>query len=75
VLIAARAERLELRERGELAPNTLAARVQSRVYVGSTYEYLLETADGPLRAEAPRELPSPEVQVYLPSESLVVLPP
>jgi hypothetical protein len=43
------------------------------VYVGSTYEYLLETADGPLRAEALYEMPSPDVQVYLPPEALVVL--
>jgi hypothetical protein len=52
----------------------VAARIQSRVYVGSTYEYLLETADGPLRADAPRELPDGEVQVYMPPDGLVVLP-
>jgi len=74
VVLAARAERLDLRERGEPADNTISARVQSRVYVGSTYEYLLETADGPLRADAPREIATPEVEVYLPPEALVVLP-
>jgi iron(III) transport system ATP-binding protein len=74
VVLAARAERLDLRERGEPADNTISARVQSRVYVGSTYEYLLETADGLLRADAPREIATPEVEVYLPPEALVVLP-
>jgi iron(III) transport system ATP-binding protein len=74
VVLVARAERLELREPGEPVANSVAARIQSRVYVGSTYEYLLETADGPLRADAPREMPSAEVQVYLPPDGLVVLP-
>jgi iron(III) transport system ATP-binding protein len=75
IVLAARAERLELLP-GSAMPseNTLAARVQSRVYVGSTYEYLLETADGLLRAEAPREMPTPEVRVYFPPEGLVALP-
>jgi iron(III) transport system ATP-binding protein len=76
VVLAARAERLDLREprdESQSTDNTLAARVKSRVYVGSTYEYLLETADGPLRAEAPREIGGPDVQVYLPPDSLVVL--
>jgi iron(III) transport system ATP-binding protein len=74
VFIAVRAERVELVS-GSSPPsdNTLSARVQSRVYVGSTYEYLLETPDGPLRAESPREMPSPDLQVHLPPESLVVL--
>jgi iron(III) transport system ATP-binding protein len=74
VVLAARAERLDLRERGEPAANCIYARVQSRVYVGSTYEYLLDSDDGPLRADAPREIPTAEVQVYLPAEALVVLP-
>jgi iron(III) transport system ATP-binding protein len=76
VVLAARAERVELHSAPSTAAsaNTLAARVQSRVYIGSTYQYLLDTADGPLRAESPHEMPSPEVHVYLPPESLVVLP-
>ena len=75
VAVAVRAERIELRLAPEpAAANMLAARVQSRVYVGSTYQYLLQTPDGLLRAEAPREMPGPDIQVYLPPDALVVLP-
>jgi iron(III) transport system ATP-binding protein len=74
VVVAIRAERLQLHSAPDPgAQNVLDAHVQSRVYIGSTYEYLLQTADGPLRAEAPREL-GPELQVYLPPDALVVLP-
>jgi iron(III) transport system ATP-binding protein len=73
VVLAVRAERVRLDQSGG-AENTIAARVQSRVYVGSTYQYLLSTPDGLLRVEAPRDVGGPDVRVYLPPEGIVVLP-
>jgi iron(III) transport system ATP-binding protein len=73
VVLAARAERVELREGNAAMANTVSARIKSRVYVGTTYEYLLETADGPLRADAPRDITASDVQVYLPPDARVVL--
>jgi iron(III) transport system ATP-binding protein len=71
VVLAVRAERVRLD--GDSPDNTIPARVQSRVYIGSTYQYLLSTADGLLRVESPRDVSGPEVRVYLPPEGIVVL--
>jgi iron(III) transport system ATP-binding protein len=77
VVLAVRAERVRLGDDaadGEHGENTIAAKIQSRVYIGSTYQYLLSTPDGLLRVEAPRDVSGPEVRVYLPPEGIVVLP-
>jgi iron(III) transport system ATP-binding protein len=71
VVLAVRAERVRLD--GDSPDNSIPARVQSRVYIGSTYQYLLSTADGLLRVESPRDVSGPEVRVYLPPEGIVVL--
>jgi ABC-type Fe3+/spermidine/putrescine transport system ATPase subunit len=72
VLLAVRAERVQLRDTdGE---NSIGARIQSHVYVGSTHQYLLSTPDGMMRVESPREVSGPEVRVHLPPEAIVILP-
>ncbi len=72
VLLAVRAERIVFRPTSE-GDNVLPATVKSWVYVGSAYEYLLQTADGEVRAESPEALAAEEVGLYLPPEALVVL--
>ncbi len=72
VLVAVRAERIAFRPSSD-GDNILPARVKSSVYVGSTYEYLLETADGEVRAESPMPVSEGEIGLYLPPEAIVVL--
>jgi iron(III) transport system ATP-binding protein len=72
VLLAVRAERIEIRGSTD-GGNVLPARVKSFVYVGSTYQYLLETADGEVRAESPQAVGDEELGLYLPPEAVVVL--
>jgi iron(III) transport system ATP-binding protein len=75
VLLAVRAERVQFADDGAAAAdNTIPARVQSRVYLGSTYQYLLTTSDGNMRVDAPREVGGPEVRLRLPPDAIVVLP-
>ncbi|HEY3108741.1 MAG TPA: ABC transporter ATP-binding protein [Chloroflexota bacterium] len=69
VVLAIRAERIEF-DGGE---NAVPARVRSAVYLGTTYQYLVETADAELRIDAPLEVPPGEVTVRLPPEAIVVL--
>jgi iron(III) transport system ATP-binding protein len=73
VLLAVRAERMQFRPPAS-ADNVLSARVKSHVYVGSAYEYLLETAEGELRADSAQAVDGAEVGLYLPPEAIVVLP-
>jgi iron(III) transport system ATP-binding protein len=71
VLLAIRAEKLELHAAEH---NAIEARVHSFVYVGSAYEYLLETADGQIRASSPDAVSGSQIWLYLPSDDIVVLP-
>jgi ABC-type Fe3+/spermidine/putrescine transport system ATPase subunit len=72
VLLAVRAERIQFRPSTE-GDNVLSARVKSWVYVGSAYEYLLETPAGEVRAESPEEVSQEQVGLYLPPDGIVVL--
>jgi iron(III) transport system ATP-binding protein len=72
VLLAVRSERITFRPQTE-GDNVVGARIKSFVYVGSAYEYLLETREGEIRADAPDELHGPEIGLYLPPDAIVVL--
>ena len=58
---------------GPAGHNALGATIRSWVYVGSEYEYMLDTPDGPVRAASPHPVAGPAVQLHLPPESIVVL--
>jgi iron(III) transport system ATP-binding protein len=72
VLLAVRAERIRLQATSN-GENVLRARVKSWVYVGSAYEYLLETGDGDVHAESPEPVDGDEVGLFLPPDAIVVL--
>jgi iron(III) transport system ATP-binding protein len=87
VLLAVRSERIEVRPDGGAAghsagdaagdtmpENTITARIRSFVYVGSAYEYILETPAGQIRVVAPQAIVGPEVALFLPPDAIVVLP-
>ena len=73
VQLAIRAEKIQFRADGAAMANTVPASIRSRVYVGTTYEYLLDTADGAVRVDAPQDISGPAVRLYFPPESIVVL--
>jgi iron(III) transport system ATP-binding protein len=74
VVLAVRAERIAAV--GEAASgNILPGTVRSAVYLGSSYQHLVDTADGQLRVDAPEEIPPGSVQLLLPPDAIVVLPP
>jgi iron(III) transport system ATP-binding protein len=75
VLLAIRSERIEVRpDGGGSTENVISARVKSFVYVGSAYEYILETPEGEIRVATPQAIVGSEVALYLPPDAIVVLP-
>jgi hypothetical protein len=79
VLLAIRSERIDVR--AAEAPsgsahtdNVVSARVTSFIYVGSAYEYILETPEGQIRVATPQAIAGPEVALHLPPDAIVVLP-
>jgi iron(III) transport system ATP-binding protein len=72
VLLAVRAERIRVQPAAN-GDNVLRARVKSSVYVGSAYEYLLQTPEGEVRVDSPEAIADEDVGLYLPADSVVVL--
>jgi iron(III) transport system ATP-binding protein len=72
VLLAIRSERIELG--ADDGDNVIDARIKSFVYVGSAYEYILETSEGEIRASSPESVAGPGVRLHLPPDAIVVLP-
>jgi iron(III) transport system ATP-binding protein len=73
VLLAIRSEKIEA-DPPAGGDNVIPARIKSHVYVGSAYEYILETAEGEIRVATPEPLGGPDVQLYLPPDAIVALP-
>jgi iron(III) transport system ATP-binding protein len=74
VVVAVRAERVELLTSApEGETNLLPATLRSGIYLGASYEYLLSTPWGEVRALSRTPVPGPSVLIRLPPTSLVVL--
>jgi len=73
VVLAIRAERIEVRPTGG-GENVVEARIESHIYLGAAYEYLLATPEGEVRASSPDLVAGPQVYLYLPPDAIVVLP-
>jgi iron(III) transport system ATP-binding protein len=71
VVLAARSERIGI-ARGD-GDNVLSATIRSHVYLGASYQYLVDTPDGSLKVETPRELPNGELRLSLPPDGIVLL--
>ncbi len=72
VALAIRSERIEMAGAGA-RENVLTATARSHVYLGATYQYLVDTPDGTLKVETPRELPARTVRLHLPRNAIVIL--
>src|SRR5207244_10306169 len=57
VNLAVRAERVEPVGPGTPDGNVVAATLRTALYLGASHQYVLDTADGPLRLDTPDELP------------------
>jgi iron(III) transport system ATP-binding protein len=73
VVVAIRAERIELAEPTDSGSNVLHGHVQSFVYLGASYQYLIDTPAGQLRLDSKRPLEGEQVALRLPEAALVVL--
>ena len=72
VVLAVRSERIQMHADGA-TENVVAARIKSSVYAGAEYEYLLDTAEGEMRASSSRPVTGPDVRVHLPPDAIVIL--
>jgi iron(III) transport system ATP-binding protein len=74
VSIAIRSERIRLVPVTEQAANTIPARIASGVYLGSKYQYLVETKAGSMRVETMDAAPGEQVRLAFAPEDLILLP-
>jgi len=79
VQLAIRSERIDVRAAEDPArstdtQNVISAQVQSFIYVGSAYEYVLGTPEGQIRVATPQAIAGRDVALYLPPDAIVVLP-
>jgi iron(III) transport system ATP-binding protein len=74
VTLAIRSERIRFVP-DDAEGNVLPGQVQTAVYLGASYEYMVDTPDGRLRVDAPDEVPAGAARLRLPPEAIVVLAP
>src|SRR5919202_5253074 len=84
VVLAVRSERIRVLDDGEgpgAGQNVLDGRVRSGLYLGASYQYVVETPEGVLRVDTPKELDwrdgqggAAEVRLSIPRDAIVVLP-
>jgi iron(III) transport system ATP-binding protein len=83
VVLAIRSEKIQVQPEGAPATrsatpgdaeNVIPARVTSFIYVGSAYEYILETPGGEIRVATLQAIAGFDVALYLPPDAIVVLP-
>ncbi len=72
VTLAVRSERIDFVEEG--ATNVLPGTVRSSVYLGTTYQYMVDTPDGTLRVDSELEIPSGPARLRLTPDAIAVLP-
>ncbi|MDR7434521.1 MAG: ABC transporter ATP-binding protein [Armatimonadota bacterium] len=73
VIVAVRPQRIRIHTDGPKETNTLPGKVESGLYLGASFQYVLETPVGTLRVEATEPVQG-EVTLYLPPEWCIVLP-
>ena len=84
VVLAVRSERIRGLDAGEgqgAGQKVLDGRVRSGLYLGASYQYVVETPEGVLRVDTPKELDwrdgqggAAEVRLSIPRDAIVVLP-
>lgn len=74
VTLAVRAERVRVASGVDDQHNIVPAEVTGYVYLGSHYQYVVETPAGSVRLEVPDELSIGPLKLSLPPEALLVLP-
>ena len=71
---AIRSERVEvLTEVAATRENTVRAKITSRTYLGSKWQYTVETSGGSLRLEATDAIQGDSLFMYLPPDSIILL--
>jgi iron(III) transport system ATP-binding protein len=71
---AIRSERVEVvSEEASKRENTIKARIVTRTYLGSKWQYLVETAGGSLRLESTDAIQGDDLFMYLPPDSMILL--
>ncbi len=71
---AIRSERLELLPQGAASrENTIKARIANRTYLGSKWQYTVETSGGSLRFESTDPIQSDHFSMVLPPDSILLL--
>ena len=73
VNIAIRSERIRIVPVSDQSPNTIPAKVASGVYLGSKWQYLVETKTGSLRVETMDAAPGEQVRLAFSPEDLILL--
>ncbi len=74
VEIAIRSERIHLVPLSDQSSNTIPAQVTLGVYLGSKWQYLVETQAGPMRVETMDAAPGEQVRLAFAPEDLILLP-
>ena len=71
---AIRSERVEVvTENASTRENTIKAHIVNRTYLGSKWQYTVETAGGSLRIESTDAIQSDDLFMYLPPDSMILL--
>ncbi len=73
VVIAIRSERIRLLPATEQVANSIAAKISSAVYLGSKWQYLVETKSGSMRVEAMDAPQSEQVRLAFAPGDLILL--
>jgi iron(III) transport system ATP-binding protein len=72
--IAIRSERVEvLTENAAMRENTIKARIATRTYLGSKWQYMVETSGGSLRLESTDAIQGDNLSMHLPPDSIILL--
>ncbi len=74
VAVAIRSERIRLLPISEPAANSISAKIASGVYLGSKWQYLVETKTGTMRIETMDAAPGEQVHLGFAPEDLILLP-
>jgi ABC-type Fe3+/spermidine/putrescine transport system ATPase subunit len=71
--VAIRSERVEVLTEGAARENTIKAKIATRTYLGSKWQYTVETAGGSLRLESTDAIRGDVLSMHLPPDSIILL--